>query len=243
MSKNWIFSWLWRSSRTRQQYYRLESFSMKTGILTNGSKVKNQISPKTVFGYKVTRKTSFRSWFLVCTQRQCAISKDFVDNYRTRFETRISAEGVEEITIPSKSSYFFMVLWHGWSCKEVCGGDLWVIQQDDSTTLQSIYSMQWWWPLQRRRNKICWRIVKYMLSDFLEILILGKKRTTWYFMVSKQARTIHHIMDQGLWQQLESIDFIYISFYEWTQTVFFMWKSIWGEHYVFFFLAVTHLFH
>ena len=70
--------------------------------------------------------------------------------------------------------------------------DLWVIQQDDSTTLQSIYSMQWWWPLQRRRNKICWRIVKYMLSDFLEILILGKKRTTWYFMVSKQARTIHH---------------------------------------------------
>ena len=98
--------------------------------------------------------------------------------------------------------------------------DLWVSQQDDSTTLQSIYSMQWWWPLQRRRNKICWRIVKYMLSDFLEILILGKKRTTWYFMVSKQARTIHHKMDQGLWQQLESIDFIYISFYEWIQTVF-----------------------
>ena len=46
-----------------------------------------------------------------------------------------------EITIPSKSSYFFMVLWHGWSCKEICGAILWVGKQDDTTTLQSIYSL------------------------------------------------------------------------------------------------------
>ena len=31
-----------------------------------------------------------------------------------------------EITIPSKSSYFFMVLWHGWSCKEMRGTLLWI---------------------------------------------------------------------------------------------------------------------
>ena len=47
--------------------------------------------------------------YLGCTQRQCQISKDIVDNYRTMFESRISA-GIREITIPSKSSYFFMVL-------------------------------------------------------------------------------------------------------------------------------------
>ena len=52
-----------------------------------------------------------------------------------------------EITIPSKSSYFFMVLWHGWSCKEMCGTILWVGEQDDSTTLESIYSMHRWPPL------------------------------------------------------------------------------------------------
>ena len=46
---------------------------------------------------------------LVCTQRQCEISKDIVDNYRTMFESRISAE-IREINIHSKSSYFFMVL-------------------------------------------------------------------------------------------------------------------------------------
>ena len=48
--------------------------------------------------------------FLGCTQRQCQLSKDVVDNYRTMFESRISAGGSREITIPSKSSYFFMVL-------------------------------------------------------------------------------------------------------------------------------------
>ena len=48
--------------------------------------------------------------YLGCTQRQCEISKDVVDNDRTMFESRISAGGSREITIPSKSSYFFMVL-------------------------------------------------------------------------------------------------------------------------------------
>ena len=48
--------------------------------------------------------------FLGCTQRQCEISKDIVDTYRTMLESRISAGESREITIPSKSSYFFMVL-------------------------------------------------------------------------------------------------------------------------------------
>ena len=50
--------------------------------------------------------------YLGCTQRQCEISKDIVGNYRTMFESRISAGRSREITIHSKSSYFFMV------CKE-----------------------------------------------------------------------------------------------------------------------------
>ena len=47
---------------------------------------------------------------LGCTQRQCEISNDIVDNYRTMFESRISAVGVEKLPFPSKSSYFFMVM-------------------------------------------------------------------------------------------------------------------------------------
>ena len=48
--------------------------------------------------------------YLGCTQRQCEISNDILDNYRTMFESRISAGESGEITIPSKSSFFFMVL-------------------------------------------------------------------------------------------------------------------------------------
>ena len=46
MSKNWIYSRLWKSSKTRRQYWHLESFTMKADILTNGSMVKNHISSK-----------------------------------------------------------------------------------------------------------------------------------------------------------------------------------------------------
>ena len=35
--------------------------------------------------------------YLGCTQTQCEISKDIVDNYRTMFESRISAGGVEKL--------------------------------------------------------------------------------------------------------------------------------------------------
>ena len=34
--------------------------------------------------------------YLDCTQRQCEISKDIVDNYRTMFESRISAGATEK---------------------------------------------------------------------------------------------------------------------------------------------------
>ena len=66
MSKNWIYSWQWKSSRIRQQFYRSESFAMNTDTLMNGSTVKKHISLKTVFGYSATQNISFRSWFLVC---------------------------------------------------------------------------------------------------------------------------------------------------------------------------------
>ena len=35
--------------------------------------------------------------YLGCTQRQCEISKDIVDNYRTMFESRISAGATDKL--------------------------------------------------------------------------------------------------------------------------------------------------
>ena len=88
-------------------------------------------------------------------------------------------------------SYFFMVLWYGRSCEEMCGAILWVGKQDDSTTLQSVYSMHRWPPLWRGRNEICWIIVTSMLTNCSEMLVLGTYWKTWYSVsVNKLARSI-----------------------------------------------------
>ena len=58
MSENWEDSWQWKSSRIRQQFYRLESFAMNTGIPMSGSKVKNHISFKMVFEYTTYSSSS-----------------------------------------------------------------------------------------------------------------------------------------------------------------------------------------
>ena len=48
--------------------------------------------------------------YLRCAQRQCERSKDIIDNYRTMFESRISAESNWKITMLGKYAYFFVVL-------------------------------------------------------------------------------------------------------------------------------------
>ena len=56
---------------------------------------------------------------LGCTQRQCQISKDIVDNYRTMFESRISAGGVEKLPFPQNlriSSLSYDMAGHAKKC-------------------------------------------------------------------------------------------------------------------------------
>ena len=62
-------SWLWKSSKKRQQYYRVESFAMKTDTQWKGSMVKNHISLERDFGCSATRRTSFLLWFQACQIR------------------------------------------------------------------------------------------------------------------------------------------------------------------------------
>ena len=59
--------------------------------------------------------------YLECTQRQCQISKDIVDNYRTMFDLRISAGGVEKLPYPQNlriSSWSYDMEGHAKKCVE-----------------------------------------------------------------------------------------------------------------------------
>ena len=84
--------------------------------------------------------------YLGCTQSQCDKQR-----YCGQLQNHVRIENLSgedrKTSILSKSSNTFMVLRHGWSCKEVCGTILWVGKQDDATTLQSIYSLHRWPPL------------------------------------------------------------------------------------------------
>ena len=93
-------------------------------------------------------------------------------------------------TMLGKSSYFFVVSWYGRSCQEMCGTIWWVGKQDDSRTLQSINTMYWRPPFSRR-NEICWRIVKSIISNYSEMFVVD---TYWrpdiLCSVNKFARSI-----------------------------------------------------
>ena len=59
--------------------------------------------------------------YLGCTQRQCEISKDVVDNYRTMFESRISSGGVEKLPFPQNlriSSWSYDMEGYAMNCVE-----------------------------------------------------------------------------------------------------------------------------
>ena len=62
--------------------------------------------------------------YLGCTPRQCEISKDIVDNYRTMFESRISAGRVEKLPFPQNlriSSWSCDMAGHAKKCVERYG--------------------------------------------------------------------------------------------------------------------------
>ena len=60
-----------------------------------------------------------------CTQRQCEMSKDTVDNYRTMFESRISAGATEKLPCSENlciSSWSYDMEGHAKKCVERCCG-------------------------------------------------------------------------------------------------------------------------
>ena len=63
--------------------------------------------------------------YLGCTQRECQTNKDIVDDYRSMFESRISAGAVEELPCSGKpdaniSSWSYDVEGNAKKCERYC---------------------------------------------------------------------------------------------------------------------------
>ena len=103
--------------------------------------------------------------YLGCTQRQCEVSKDIVDNYRTMFESRISAVGTEKLPYSENlriSSWSYDMAGHAKKCVErYC--------ELANKTTQQLYKVST--PciddhhFKEEETKMCWRIVTCMLSN------------------------------------------------------------------------------
>ena len=129
--------------------------------------------------------------YLGSTQRQYERSKDILDNFRTMFESRISAGATEKLPCSgnlSISSWTYDMEGHAKKCVErYC--------ELANKTTQQLYKVST--PcldesFQRRRIEIRVRIVKSMLSNCSEMLILGTYWKTRYSMVSEKTCKINH---------------------------------------------------
>ena len=113
-----------------------------------------------------------------CTQRQCQTSKGTVDNYRTMFESRISAGGAEKLPFPQNlriSSWSYDMAGHAKKCVErYC--------ELANKTTQQLYKVSTPYiddhHFKEEGNEICWRMITCMLSNCSEMLILGTNWTT-----------------------------------------------------------------
>ena len=112
---------------------------------------------------------------LGCTQRECQTSKDIVDNYRNMIESRFSAEAEEKIPYSEKlganiSSRSHDMEGHTKKCVErFC--------ELTNKTTQQLYKVATPCidgpPIQGRRNGICRRIVKGLLTNCCKMHVLG----------------------------------------------------------------------
>ena len=173
---------------------------------------------------------------LGCGQRQCEISKNVVDNYKTKFESRISAGAKKHVR---KINEFFVVLHVKKWVERHCELANRTTQQKKSNSLWS-YDMEehvkkWVERHCELANKTTQQLhvstpcidvhhfkeeelkfVKELTKVFSQIVLkslflasFGRTDIRW--SVNKFC-TIDHKMDQGLWQTIISFDLLHSSY-------------------------------
>ena len=118
----------------------------------------------------------------------------------------------EIITMLWKSEYFFVVLWHGRSCKEMCRNDVvsWLTKRRNNSTKYLLHASMTITSREEEMKSVG-ELSKVCSRNVFKKLKLGTHWMTWYSMVSEQTCTIDHKMDQSLWQTPESIDLLHSS--------------------------------
>ena len=125
----------------------------------------------------------FDHLYLVWTQRQCETSKDIVDNYRTMFESKISAGATEKITMLGKICVFLRGLV---TCK-VMSRNVWNVLES--------------WQTRRLNNS-----TSYLLHVMMTIISKKKNWTPWEYC---QKYALKWFWNAFTWHVLEDLIFFW----------------------------------
>ena len=149
--------------------------------------------------------------YLGCTQRQCKLSKNTVDNYRTMSEPRISAGGTEKLPFSENlriSSWSYDMEGHAKKCVEryceLANKTTQQLYEVSTPCIDDHHFIEEEMISLGELSQVCSKIV-------LEMFTFCTNWKSRYSVVREQTCTIHHKVDQSLWQTPESIDLIHSS--------------------------------
>ena len=149
--------------------------------------------------------------YLGCTQRQCQMSKDIVDNYRTMFESRISGGGTEKLPFPQNlriSSWSYDMVGHAKKCVErkceLVNKTTQQLYKVSTPCIDDHHFKEEEMKSVGELSKVCSQIV----LKCLYFARIGRPDVLW--SVNKLARSITK-WSKACDKRAESIDFIYSS--------------------------------
>ena len=113
----------------------------------------------------------------------------------------------------------------GRSCEEMCGKTLRTCEQSDSTVTQSRNSKSRGPSIQRRKNRICWRIVKSVLTNCsLNVCVLGSRIGRLDILMVCESSLLVSIKKwtESAWQTFSTFSTFDLehSSHKWIQTIF-----------------------
>ena len=128
-----------------------------------------------VKGVDLGETTSFLDHvYFGCTQRECQISKDIVDNHKNTFDSRISAGTMEKRTVSGKSdanvsSWSYDMEGHAKKCVErYCELANKTTKQFFKVATPCLDDHQF-----KEEDGFCWRIVYSLLTDRSQMSFVG----------------------------------------------------------------------
>ena len=137
--------------------------------------------------------------YLGCTERECQISEDIVDNYKNLFESRISAGAMTKYqkrkpqgNLMPKRYLRGPVTWKV-TWKDIAN---WRIQRLTDYTKSQRHA--WIDHQSKRRNWITWRIVHSLPTNCCKMSVLGSYWKSRCSVVCEQTCLCGHRIDKSL---------------------------------------------